>query len=79
MKFYFESDEIELEFTPEAIDAVADLAYNQQIGARGLKSILERTLMPYMYSLTEIKKQGFKKIEITDKVVKYNHAPNFIE
>lgn len=79
MKFYFESDEVELEFTPEAIDAVAELAYNQQIGARGLKSILERTLMPYMYSLTEIKKQGFKKIEITDKVVKYNHAPNFIE
>lgn len=79
MKFYFESDEVELEFTPEAIDAVAELAYNQQIGARGLKSILERTLMPYMYSLTEIKKQGFKKIEITEKVVKYNHAPNFIE
>lgn len=79
MKFYFESDEVELDFTPEAIDAVAELAYNQQIGARGLKSILERTLMPYMYSLTEIKKQGFKKIEITEKVVKYNHAPNFIE
>ena len=79
MKFYFDSDEVELEFTPEAIDAVAELAYNQQIGARGLKSILERTLMPYMYSLTEIKKQGFKKIEITEKVVKYNHAPNFIE
>lgn len=79
MRFYFESDEVELDFTPEAIDAVAELAYNQEIGARGLKSILERTLMPYMYSLTEIKKQGFKKIEITAEVVKYNHAPNFIE
>lgn len=79
MKFYFESDEVELVFTDLAIDAVAELAYNQRIGARGLKTILERTLMPYMYTLGEIKKQGFKKIEITDKVVKYNDAPNFIE
>jgi ATP-dependent Clp protease ATP-binding subunit ClpX len=79
MKFYFSSDEVELAFTPEAIEAVAELAYNQKVGARGLKSILERTLMPYMYTLTEIKKQGFKKIEITDKVVKYNEPPNFIE
>ena len=79
MRFYFESDEVELIFTPEAIDAVAELAYNQQIGARGLKTILERTLMPYMYTLSEVKRQGFKKIEITDKVVKYNDPPNFIE
>lgn len=79
MKFYFESDEVELEFTPEAVDAVAELAYNQHIGARGLKTILERTLMPYMYTLNEIKKQGFKKIEITANVVKYNEPPNFIE
>lgn len=79
MKFYFDSDEVELDFTAEAIDAVADLAYNQEIGARGLKTILERTLMPYMYTLSEIKKQGFKKIEITANVVKYNDAPNFIE
>jgi ATP-dependent protease Clp ATPase subunit len=55
------------------------LAHEQHVGARGLKTILERTLMPYMYTLAEIKKQGFKKIEITDKVVKYNDPPNFIE
>jgi len=79
MKFYFSSDEVELSFTPEAVDAIAELAFEQKVGARGLKSILERTLMPYMYTLAEIKKQGFKKIEVTDKVVKYNDPPNFIE
>jgi ATP-dependent Clp protease ATP-binding subunit ClpX len=79
MKFYFESDEIELTFTDDAVLAVAELAHEQHVGARGLKTILERTLMPYMYTLAEIKKQGFKKIEITDKVVKYNDPPNFIE
>ncbi len=79
MKFYFDSDNVELEFLPTALDAIAELAYNQQIGARGLKTILERTLMPYMYTLSELKKQGVKKIQITDKVVKYNDPPNFIE
>jgi len=79
MKFYFDSDNVELEFLPEAIDAIAELAYNQKIGARGLKTILERTLMPYMYTLSELKKQGIKKIQISDKVVKYNDPPNFIE
>ena len=79
MKFYFDSDNVELEFLPEAVDAIAELAYNQKIGARGLKTILERTLMPYMYTLSELKKQGVKKIQISDKVVKYNDPPNFIE
>lgn len=79
MQFYFDSDDVELLFLPNAIDAVAELAYNQKVGARGLKTIIERTLMPYMYTLTEIKKQGFKKIEISEGVVKYNDPPNFIE
>ena len=79
MQFYFESDEVELVFTDSALNAVAELAYEQKLGARGLKTVLERVLMPYMYTLSEIKKQGFKKIEITDKVVKYNDPPNFIE
>ena len=79
MQFYFESDEVDLVFTDAALDAVAELAYEQKLGARGLKTVLERVLMPYMYTLSEIKKQGFKKIEITDKVVKYNDPPNFIE
>jgi ATP-dependent Clp protease ATP-binding subunit ClpX len=79
MQFYFESDEVELIFTDAALGAVAELAYEQKLGARGLKTVLERVLMPYMYTLSEIKKQGFKKIEITDKVVKYNDPPNFIE
>jgi ATP-dependent Clp protease ATP-binding subunit ClpX len=79
MQFYFESDEVDLVFTDAALDAVAELAYEQKLGARGLKTVLERVLMPYMYTLSEIKKQGFKKIEITDNVVKYNDPPNFIE
>ena len=79
MQFYFESDGVELTFTPGAITAVAELAFNQHTGARGLKSILERTLMPYMYALSEIKQQGIKRIEITEQVVLFNEPPVFVE
>jgi hypothetical protein len=35
--------------------------------------------MPYMYTMAEIKKQGFKKIEVSEKVVKHGEPPKFIE
>jgi ATP-dependent Clp protease ATP-binding subunit ClpX len=79
MRFYFESDNLDLVFTEDAITAVAELAHEQHVGARGLKTILERTLMPYMYTMAEIKKQGFKQVEINADVVKNGAPPKFIE
>lgn len=79
MQFYFTSDDVELVFSPESINEIAEQAFSQDIGARGLKSIVEKTLMPYMYTLGEIKRQGFKKIIITPGVVKNGQSPEFIE
>ncbi|PKQ30813.1 MAG: ATP-dependent Clp protease ATP-binding subunit ClpX [Actinobacteria bacterium HGW-Actinobacteria-2] len=45
----FELDGVDLEFTPAAIDAVADMALARGIGARGLRSILEEILLNVMY------------------------------
>ncbi len=45
----FELDGVDLEFTPSAIDAVADMALARGIGARGLRSILEEILLNVMY------------------------------
>lgn len=72
MQFYFDSDLIKLEFTDAAIDAVAEQALTMGVGARGLKGILEKTLMPYMYTLVELRNQGVQKIIITEQTVKYN-------
>ena len=47
----FELDGVELEFTPEALRAVAQRALERRTGARGLRSIMEETLMPLMYSV----------------------------
>jgi ATP-dependent Clp protease ATP-binding subunit ClpX len=47
----FALDGVELEFTTEALEAVADLAVLRQTGARGLRAILEEVLMAAMYDL----------------------------
>jgi ATP-dependent Clp protease ATP-binding subunit ClpX len=47
----FEFEDVELEFTPAALDAVADLAMKRGTGARGLRSILEDVLLDTMYEL----------------------------
>ncbi|MCL2157792.1 MAG: ATP-dependent Clp protease ATP-binding subunit ClpX [Oscillospiraceae bacterium] len=48
-KKLFEIDEVELEFTAEALAAVAKLASKREIGARGLRSIIEKILQEAMF------------------------------
>lgn len=75
MQFYFEADAVQLDFTPEALYTIAQEAANMKIGARGLKSVIERTLQPYLYKINEIKSAGYKKIQISAETVKYNTEP----
>ncbi|TCJ17340.1 ATP-dependent Clp protease ATP-binding subunit ClpX [Rubrobacter taiwanensis] len=44
-------DKVDLAFTDEALQAIADLALDRGTGARGLRSIMEETLLPTMYEL----------------------------
>ena len=47
----FEFENVELEFMPEALDAIAEEAIKRNAGARGLRSILEETLLETMYDI----------------------------
>jgi len=47
----FALDGVELDFTPDALEAIADLAMLRQTGARGLRAILEEVLLTTMYDL----------------------------
>ena len=47
----FQMDEVELTFTDDALVAAADQALKQRTGARGLRTILEQTLLDIMYEL----------------------------
>jgi ATP-dependent Clp protease ATP-binding subunit ClpX len=48
---FFEMEDVELEFTDEALAAVADQAILRGTGARGLRAILEEVLLNVMYDL----------------------------
>ena len=47
----FELDDVELEFTDDALEAVAEQALLRGTGARGLRAILEEVLLDVMYDL----------------------------
>ena len=47
----FELDGIELEFREDAIEAIADRSLERKTGARGLRAIMESTLMDLMYRI----------------------------
>ena len=47
----FEIDGVELEFTDDAVEAIADQALDRGTGARGLRAIMEEVLLPVMFDV----------------------------
>ena len=66
----FLTENATLTFTQEALEFVAEEAYNKKIGARGLKTIVEKILKKDMFSLPEQKEQ--KEIKVTVDYIKRN-------
>ena len=64
----FEMDGVELEFTPEALTAVASLALERNTGARGLRSILENAMTEIMYEIPS--REDIARVEITPECIR---------
>ena len=47
----FEMDHVELDIQPEALEAIAQKAIDRQIGARGLRAVLEQIMIPVMFQI----------------------------
>ena len=60
----FEQDQVELEFSPESLETIADRTILNKTGARGLHSELERVLLPHMFYLASYRKQGINRVYI---------------
>lgn len=73
---FFELDGVELEFTDEALNAVADLALVRGTGARGLRSILEDVLLNTMYDLPS--REDIGRVIIDEDVVRNQANPTLI-
>lgn len=67
----FEIDGIELVFDDEALDTIASMAIDKGVGARGLRGIIEKIMLPLQYSLPsrdDVSKCTITKEYITQEV-----------
>lgn len=72
----FEIDGVELEFTPDAVDAVADQALLRGTGARGLRAILEEVLQQVMFDVPS--RDDIERVVITREAVLENVNPTIV-
>ena len=66
-------DDVKLEFEPAAIEAIADKALEMEIGARGLRSILEKIMTDIMFRVPSDK--SIKRVIVTADCVKNGTPP----
>ena len=72
----FEIDNVELEFTEEALKAVADEAIKRKTGARGLRAILEDILVDVMFEAPS--DENVYKVIITEEAIKEKKQPELL-
>ena len=71
-----ELDGVELEFTQEALEAIAIKAMKRKTGARGLRSIVENILLDTMYDLPSM--DNVKKVLVDKETVEQLQSPKLI-
>ena len=69
----FEMDDVKLTFEKDAVDAIAELALERKTGARGLRSIMENTMMDVMYRIPS--DDTIEEVIITKGAVKGESKP----
>lgn len=73
-QYIFELDGLELEFQDDALTYIAEKAKELKTNARGLKNIIEKTLLPYQFDAVNLVERGLKKIVISKTTVEGNPA-----
>ena len=69
----FKFEKVALEFTDEALLAVAELASTKRSGARGLRTILENVMLNIMYEVPS--QEDVENVEITEAIVRDGFNP----
>lgn len=75
-KKMFELENVRLKFTDGALKAIAKLSGERKSGARGLRSILERTMLDIMFDIPS--RRDIRECVISEEVVLNNEKPIFI-
>ena len=69
----FEMESCELEFREDALRAVARKAVERKTGARGLRSIMEQSLLDTMYDLPSL--EGAAKVVVDEGAIRGESSP----
>ncbi|NLF35163.1 MAG: ATP-dependent Clp protease ATP-binding subunit ClpX, partial [Clostridiales bacterium] len=75
-KKLLEYDNVELEFTPDALEAAAEKAVERGIGARGLRAVLEQVMTQVMYDVPD--QPDIAKVIITGEAFREGKQPELI-
>ena len=75
-KKLFEIDNVELEFEPEAIRAIAKQAIERKTGARGLRSIIEKVMTDIMYEIPS--REDVAKCIVTEGTITGSVQPTLV-
>ena len=68
-KHLFKYSNVNLSFDKAALQQVVDIAIKKKTGARSLRSIMEKALLPHMFNLTQYVKNDINKVRITKTLV----------
>ncbi len=69
----FEIDNVQLVFTGDALEEAAELAIRREVGARGLRSIIEATLLDVMFEIPS--RPDIKKVIVTPEAIRGEARP----
>jgi ATP-dependent Clp protease ATP-binding subunit ClpX len=73
---FFEFDEIELVFAQDSLGAISDKALEREVGARGLRSILEETLLDVQFELPS--RRDVRKCVVTKETIQRGLKPTLV-
>ena len=73
----FGFENVKLEFTDEALNAIADSAIKRHTGARGLRSVVEGLLLNTMYDIPSV--ENVEKVVVDKNTVENHEEPIVIK
>jgi ATP-dependent Clp protease ATP-binding subunit ClpX len=71
----FKFEKVKLHFTDDALIAIAEKAITRRSGARGLRAVMEQTMLDVMFEVPSVK--GLQDVTITAEVVRGEGEPVF--
>lgn len=78
-QYMFELDGIELNFDDDSLEIIAKKAKELKTNARGLKNIIEKTLLPYQFDAVNLVERGLKSIQIIKETIEGRPAVLFFD